>query len=201
MMFMGSRHCPHCGVAAARDAGDAAEVLTCPRCTQPLESARVGGVALHDCARCGGVWLDADSFREVTTSRESQAAVLAFSPLDRAAQSPAETVRYAPCPSCGEMMNRVNFARISGVVLDTCRRHGTWFDRDELRRIVEFIRAGGLEASRERERIQLEDERRRLEQRERALPPMADMEAGGVRRGGGAEETLVTVLRFLGLGL
>ena len=42
-------------------------------------------------------------------------------------------------------MNRVNFARCSGVIVDVCRGHGTWFDRDELSGIVQFIRGGGLE--------------------------------------------------------
>lgn len=59
-------------------------------------------------------------------------------------------------------MNRVNFANCSHVVVDVCTQHGTWFDRDELRRIVEFIRAGGLEAARERQIAELEEQRRRL---------------------------------------
>lgn len=46
--------------------------------------------------------------------------------------------------------------------MDICKGHGTWFDRDELSRIVEFIHAGGLEASREREKAELKEERRRL---------------------------------------
>lgn len=59
-------------------------------------------------------------------------------------------------------MNRINFARCSGVIVDICKGHGTWFDRDELSRIVEFIRGGGLEASRTREKAEIQEERRRL---------------------------------------
>jgi len=66
-------------------------------------------------------------------------------------------------------MNRINFARCSGVIVDVCKGHGTWFDRDELSRIVEFIRSGGLEASRAREKSELEEERRRLNQERLAL--------------------------------
>ncbi len=58
-------------------------------------------------------------------------------------------------------MNRVNFARVSGVILDICKADGVWFDREELRRIVEFIRAGGLETSREREREEWEAAKRK----------------------------------------
>ncbi len=48
----------------------------------------------------------------------------------------------------------------SNVVVDVCSRHGTWFDKDELRRVIEFIRGGGLEQSRAREFAEPEEERR-----------------------------------------
>ena len=59
-------------------------------------------------------------------------------------------------------MNRINFARCSGVIVDVCKGHGTWFDRDELRAIVEFVRGGGLELSREREKSEIKYEREQL---------------------------------------
>ncbi len=68
-----------------------------------------------------------------------------------------ETVSYIACPVCKQLMNRVNFAHCSNVVVDVCRTHGTWFDRDELRRIVEFIRAGGLEMERDRQLAELDE--------------------------------------------
>jgi hypothetical protein len=48
-------------------------------------------------------------------------------------------------------MNRVNFAHRSGIILEICKAHGVWFDHDQLRHVVEFIRAGGLEAAHERD--------------------------------------------------
>jgi Zn-finger nucleic acid-binding protein len=60
------------------------------------------------------------------------------------------------------MMHRLNFARCSGVIVDVCRAHGTWFDANELHRIVHFIRAGGLDQSRAKEKRDLEEERRRV---------------------------------------
>jgi hypothetical protein len=60
-------------------------------------------------------------------------------------------------------MNRVNFAHCSQVILDVCKAHGAWFDKDKLRRTVEFIRAGGMEKARDYQVAQMEDERRRLE--------------------------------------
>ncbi len=72
-------------------------------------------------------------------------------------------------------MNRVNFAHCSHVVVDVCIQHGTWFDRDELRRIVEFIRAGGLDQARAREVARLEQERREL----KAARAAATWDSGG----------------------
>ncbi len=65
-------------------------------------------------------------------------------------------------------MNRVNYARISGIVVDVCKSHGTWFDAHELPALLDFVRRGGLDVARKRETVALADERRRLE-RERAI--------------------------------
>jgi hypothetical protein len=59
-------------------------------------------------------------------------------------------------------MNRVNFANCSHVIVDVCQRHGTWFDKDELRRIIEFIREGGLVSARARDLAKLEQRQRDL---------------------------------------
>jgi Zn-finger nucleic acid-binding protein len=71
-------------------------------------------------------------------------------------------IRYVPCPVCLALMNREQFAHCSHVIVDVCKPHGTWFDKDELRRAVQFIQAGGLEKARSQELEQLKDEQRRL---------------------------------------
>ena len=60
-------------------------------------------------------------------------------------------------------MHRVNFAKCSNVIVDVCKPHGTWFDKDELHRIVKFITAGGMDVARAKEMEQLEQKRRELE--------------------------------------
>jgi Zn-finger nucleic acid-binding protein len=60
-------------------------------------------------------------------------------------------------------MNRTNFAKSSGVVLDVCKNHGVWLDRGELQRVLQFVDRGGLAPARAREQQQLVEERRRLE--------------------------------------
>jgi Zn-finger nucleic acid-binding protein len=130
-----------------------------------MESVAVGKANLRECARCGGLWVDVESFEQIIAEREQQSALLGSAsilPKKEGGASKPGSVRYVPCPECGQLMNRVNFARCSGVIVDVCKGHGTWFDRDELRRIVEFIRGGGLEVSRAREKQELEAERQRL---------------------------------------
>lgn len=66
-------------------------------------------------------------------------------------------------------MNRINFARCSGVIVDICKGHGIWFDREELSHIVEFIRGGGLAVSREKEKAEIVAERQRLHQEQMSV--------------------------------
>ena len=119
-------------------------------------------VPLHECGKCYGLWLDTASFEHVCRNAEQKAAALgsAQSVGGPAALAP---VRYVRCPQCNELMHRLNFARCSGVIVDVCRAHGTWFDANELHRIVHFVRAGGLDRSRAKEKSELAEERRRLQ--------------------------------------
>jgi Zn-finger nucleic acid-binding protein len=165
MMFVGSKHCSSCGAKARRAASLEAASRRCPRCLVEMESVAVGGASLRECARCEGLWVDVESFEQIISEREQQSPALGTAsvmPKQTSGAHEPNKVRYVPCPECEQLMNRVNFARCSGVVVDVCKGHGTWFDRDELRRIVEFIRGGGLEVSRAREKREIEEERRRL---------------------------------------
>jgi len=61
-------------------------------------------------------------------------------------------------------MNRTNFAHASGVILDVCKGHGVWLDRGELQRVLDFVGDGGLAVARERERVKLAEEKRKVEE-------------------------------------
>ena len=121
----------------------------------------IGGTPVLECPACDGLWLEAQAFERICADRESQAAVL----HRPATGSPAaeHRVSYRPCVSCGTMMNRVNFAQISGVVVGVCRAHGTFLDGGELQRIVSFIQGGGLERTRQRQLENLREERSRVQ--------------------------------------
>jgi Zn-finger nucleic acid-binding protein len=150
--FTGSRFCARCGkeleLEPLLDATDA----PCPRCDKPLSV--FGGtlpdelektLPLHECTGCGGVFvsqktLDAIVARE-SPPPEASAHVRSQNPSLRH----PDTVRYVKCPLCHVLMNRVNFGKRSGVIVDVCKAHGVWFDKGELTEAIEFVAQGGLE--------------------------------------------------------
>ena len=171
MMFVGSRHCPKCGAEAERHERLDSSEKHCPRCNRSLRSVSLRDSEVLECEKCMGLWVDPSTFERICADREQQSAVLGKASM----QQPDLTakVNYIPCPVCAQLMNRINFARCSGVIVDLCKKHGIWFDRDELSRIVEFIRSGGLERSRTKEKNELEEERKKLQQ-ERLVSDISD---------------------------
>lgn len=165
MMFIGGKHCPHCGAAAAQATAAELPVLKCPRCKTKMSSIILGAMAMRECELCVGLWVEVAAFEQICANREQQSAVLGAAlpaPAHQPPSSDAEKIRYVPCPQCSQLMNRINFARCSGVIVDVCKGHGTWFDRDELSGIVQFIRGGGLAVSRQKEKTEIEFERQQL---------------------------------------
>jgi len=125
----------------------------------------VGGSNLRECPRCEGIWADADTLHQICEDKESSPRCWGWPRMwrrrTRWSWRPTSITSRVRCG--GELMNRVNFAHCSHVIVNVCAKHGTWFDRDELRRMVEFIRAGGLENARAQEIADLDRERRAAE--------------------------------------
>jgi Zn-finger nucleic acid-binding protein/ribosomal protein L40E len=158
---LSASHCPACGTKLASRPVGLPDGAPCPACARPLAASRVGDLDAQACLACGGLWLDRAVFEALGKSRERQGAVLGALPAPAAPPVIAlEPVVYRPCPSCSQRMNRVNYAKRSGVVLDVCKAHGLWFDQDELRRLLAFIDRGGLDRARERELEDLKEARR-----------------------------------------
>ena len=80
-------------------------------------------------------------------------------------------------------MNRVNFGKVSGVIVDVCKAHGTWFDPGELTRVVAFAAAGGLERTRAREKLERRDVRE-----PKSRPSDIHIQLANHRRGRAARE-------------
>lgn len=137
-------------------------IPTCPACdVRPALLRQQGEHEAFRCMRCGGFWVPAATLHALI--RRADEFRLPPAKQDAAPGRPAAAgpVRYRPCPDCGELMNRQNYARVSGVVVDECRAHGTWFDGEELHRVLAFIRAGGFDKRRARALEEFSERERR----------------------------------------
>ena len=149
VMFAGMQFCPHCGAKGERVTNDGA-TLSCPGCSSDMKAATVGTTSLSECSVCASTWLDADTFRRLCLDREQRGAiaVLVGSGVVEKSRPKPGAVRYVPCPLCTQVMNRENFGKRSGVIIDVCKGHGVWFEPRELHSVMAFIDRGGLERSR-----------------------------------------------------
>ncbi len=149
--------CPLCGGHLRETA--VSRLPECPRCKTPLDIHTAGNEEYHICPSCGGMWLDRGEFRLLTTEYD----VYRKENIgEEYRQAPAtDPVEYIPCVRCGKLMNRKNFGRISGVIIDECGNHGVWLDSGELEKIRHFIADGGLERAQDKEieqtRMELRD--------------------------------------------
>jgi Zn-finger nucleic acid-binding protein len=141
-------YCHACGAVLvhseqAATPGDKA----CPVCDggQMLTHRQLDHVPLLECNQCGGIWLDRVSFGALAQRVSRQAQRDGFAkprgtPRDVAPQ-PGPT--YRRCVECNTIMQRKNYGTKSGVIVDICARHGTWFDALELDAVLAWLRAGG----------------------------------------------------------
>lgn len=128
---------------------------SCPRCEVPLTPSPRGELALDECGRCGGVWLDRGELERVVEA-----------PAQRWPEGDGATPvkrAYVPCPVCGALMTPRVFEGQSGVVLDWCGRHGVWADPGELETARRWVAGGGLQrkALRDAEHARLAERLRR----------------------------------------
>ena len=168
LMFEGAVYCPKCGARRARSAGGPRRA-SCPSCRGVMAEVVVGEAGLMECERCRAMWVDAATFEHICADREQQAAILHQWTSAPRTQAAGE-VRYRKCVACGKMMNRLNFGRLSGTVVDVCKGHGTFLDAGELHLIVNFIQAGGLDRARQRQLEDLKEAEERLRAMQKQRP-------------------------------
>ena len=170
LLFQGAAFCPSCGAARSRAEEAQPHATRCPACRGDMHWIRIGEVDLLECASCDGTWIEAGDFDKLCSDRERQAALARQGIELKGAGAPPPPatmpVKYRPCPQCGKMMNRQNFGRLSGTIVDTCSGHGTFLDRGELHQVVKFILEGGFSRMRQAELDRLKEETRRLRELE-----------------------------------
>jgi Zn-finger nucleic acid-binding protein len=184
-------HCAGCGAALGLEPLPEEGELLCPDCKEPLAAFRGVSGALHDCPRCGGQLVDNALLRDLLERREVYGAV---APRPEPRRAPIDVrVRYVPCPACGKMMNRKNFAGTSGVIVDVCRSHGVWFDRGELPRVLAFAESGALA----RARLQETEEQDRIRRAAVAARATVAGPLSSPSRRGDLEEAAADLLSFV----
>jgi Zn-finger nucleic acid-binding protein len=163
----------------------------CPACGIPMQTIdlHLGGTFyIERCERCLSLFFDPN---EIETLLEKSAAAVfeidrvRLDEITRERSGSRSAVRYYPCPVCRTAMNRLNFGARSGVIVDQCPTHGMWLESGELRRLLEWKKAGGQILDQRRRAERLEEE---LKLEKRRADEGARVRAEAREYPGGAEE-------------
>ncbi len=153
-----AQHCMSCGTELGLQPITVEESVgsVCPRCKSgELDAFANQDGTLFDCGRCGGQFVAADVLHAMI--RRHQSVPIETPHRLRAGNPIHDPVTYIPCPFCRDLMLRHNFGKVSGIIVDDCAKHGTWFDVGELARVLSFVSAGGLQRTAE---VQAEEHHR-----------------------------------------
>ena len=150
-----AQHCSGCGAELGLIVESALQEKQCSDCHSPLELIAEPAGSLLNCRKCGGQFVEHALLRSLLERQEQTGQAFPDAPYQRPPKASLARVQYRPCSVCEQRMNRKNFGGASGVIVDVCTRHGTWFDAGELPQVLAFVRSGGLvrERAREQERL------------------------------------------------
>jgi len=131
--------CGYCG-KGVRFAGEGfvfqPSQLSCPLCEVALQQIDYHGVTIDTCSGCEGAWFDVGEIEEILQAARQASKEQSFqaTPVDAgpAGEPPKRERAYLPCPRCGTLMNRQNWERRSGILVDFCRSCGVWLGGGEL---------------------------------------------------------------------
>ena len=146
-----SRYCTACGVAFRPERVEVdGHELPCPACGGLMPPRSVGGIGINECPRCNGLWVPGNRFDQLIAqacdaARKAGPGLTAERHGGGAGSFDTKVV-YRKCPECDAHMQRRNFQKKSGVIIDRCHEHGAWLDADELERIAAYVLEGGLGA-------------------------------------------------------
>lgn len=154
----GSSSCERCGEPMALEPDLEPCAMPCPACKTPLETSPHLAPERLECGRCGGVFVSNEVLAEWLARAEERGSPA----TEHVPAGVPDEVHYRACPRCGSSMNRVNFGKVSGVIVDACRLHGIWFDGGELPRALAFAASGGFERTRARLQQEAVEERQKL---------------------------------------
>jgi Zn-finger nucleic acid-binding protein len=142
------------------------------------------------------VFLDHVAIKRVIVDRAQSRAEALLGALPRVevnALPAAGQKMYLPCPVCHVVMNRRLFATGTGVIIDVCRTHGTFFEAGELPLIIDFVMNGGLDRAQKKDFERM----REAAQRELAAAHVAALPAARLHQASPRGHAFVELLSAL----
>jgi len=121
----------------------------CPTCDIPLQTINLSGDGkyyIERCDRCMGLFFDPGELEALLDKSVTNVFRIDHKNINKLVKDRANQkrkVQYVKCPVCTNIMNRANFGKRSGVIIDRCKDHGIWLDGGELKQIMEWRKAGG----------------------------------------------------------
>lgn len=108
--------------------------MLCPVCNEPLIVLELEQVEVDYCANCSGVWLDAGELELLLETDEDRNRLInLFKEVGEVKEKSYD------CPICGKQMKKFEIGEKGKVIVDKCKKnHGIWFDKGELKKVVEF---------------------------------------------------------------
>ncbi len=115
----------------------------CPVCKEALFTVNIGKkvpLFIEHCESCHGLFFDNLELEELIQSRVKTSTNINYKKIQELNNNPryVDIVTYRHCPVCKKIMNRINYAKKSGVIMDVCSEHGIWLDPGELTQILEY---------------------------------------------------------------
>jgi len=121
----------------------------CPDCDIPLQTLDLeveGKFYIERCDSCLGLFFDPGELEALMDKSVSNVFSINRKRIDALVREQPEAqnkIVYRKCPVCRQLMHRSNFAFRSGVIVDECKMHGVWLDNGELKRLLDWKKAGG----------------------------------------------------------
>ncbi len=121
----------------------------CPHCDKHMQTIQIQldeALFIERCDDCFGLFFDLGEMEALLNHSVSHVAGVNLAHIENINADryrKKQEVKYIKCPVCRKYMHRTNYARKSGVIIDSCRLHGLWLDSGEITHLMEWKKAGG----------------------------------------------------------
>ncbi len=193
----GSTVCTYCGTRNDVDLKGVHEYTVarpetdryCPECNVKMKTIDLnieGHFYIEQCGECMGLFFDPNELEMLLEKSVENVFQIDHKRLQTIRKENVKTqrVKYLKCPVCEHMMNRKNFGDSSGVIIDWCGDHGIWLQGGELRRLLEWKKAGGEILAEKKREIRKQEKEKREEAHRRKERGYTEMNFGSAGTGG-----------------